>query len=85
MEDGSLGTLQQRAAELEHMAEVLLTGEQLRKRADDGKYWLIQIRTAGYLVGSGGRGHTNMNSRREGKGCRPRWKRSLSSTKSLEP
>uniref|UniRef100_A0ACB8FE02 Uncharacterized protein n=1 Tax=Sphaerodactylus townsendi TaxID=933632 RepID=A0ACB8FE02_9SAUR len=30
MEEGSLGTLQQRAAELEHMAEVLLTGEQLR-------------------------------------------------------
>lgn len=30
MEDGSLGTMQQRAIELEHMAEVLLTGEQLR-------------------------------------------------------
>ncbi|KAL8212665.1 UNVERIFIED_CONTAM: hypothetical protein K2H54_054939 [Gekko kuhli] len=28
-EAGSLGTLQQRAAELEHVAEVLLTGEQL--------------------------------------------------------
>ncbi|KAL8165317.1 UNVERIFIED_CONTAM: hypothetical protein K2H54_039236 [Gekko kuhli] len=34
-EAGSLGTLQQRAAELEHVAEVLLTGEQLWLRSEE--------------------------------------------------
>ncbi|KAM3842075.1 DEP domain-containing mTOR-interacting protein isoform 2-T2 [Vipera latastei] len=37
MEENSLGTLQQRAAELECMAEVLLTGEQLRLRLHEEK------------------------------------------------
>ncbi|XP_062987163.1 DEP domain-containing mTOR-interacting protein [Elgaria multicarinata webbii] len=37
MEEGSLGPMQQRATELEHMAEVLLTGEQLRLRLHEEK------------------------------------------------
>ncbi|XP_034980717.1 DEP domain-containing mTOR-interacting protein isoform X3 [Zootoca vivipara] len=37
MEESSLGTMQQRATELEHMAEVLLTGEQLRLRLHEEK------------------------------------------------
>ncbi|XP_072855384.2 DEP domain-containing mTOR-interacting protein isoform X1 [Pogona vitticeps] len=37
MEESSLGTLQQRATELEHMAEILLTGEQLRLRLHEEK------------------------------------------------
>uniref|UniRef100_A0A803T438 DEP domain containing MTOR interacting protein n=1 Tax=Anolis carolinensis TaxID=28377 RepID=A0A803T438_ANOCA len=37
MEENNLGIMQQRATELEHMAEVLLTGEQLRLRLHEEK------------------------------------------------